>query len=476
MLTQPAGRDHMLKDYSSSKMMNIIPRVSTTLFVGWIVLFMGVNSVNISAVDSPAESTDASTPHYLTSVIMDLRITNRVYNHSLADQQSAEYTTLKQEVEQLFADIYERSYDTTHLIYLGTDEMIFSNGSVIVTSRLLFGPTRVNPELVRGIFFPAYKQIPSPALEIELSHIENELPTEEPLEEEKIFSRLPTTPHKEITFTTMPLTSTPDNIMDTESFTSRLPSTRSPNMSTSHPLGSSAVVGNITNSIHSTTSIPFNTTTMHLNTITSSPMDNTSISATPNSTTNAETNGTTTEVPSGTTTAAPIGTIPTASNGTTTTDTITSVPNSTTTTTAPDNTTTAVPQSTFTSIHSTVGKPTISSTKFTTAQPSRTTTMNHSPTTKVTVLVPGWAIALLALAAASLFLLIILIILVVIWCCCPKRRVFMNEAEEMNPPMYFNPDIPMYSTQSTFDTSNGKQANVREKPPKNRTGMYVVNQ
>lgn len=61
----------------------------------------GVNSVNISAVDSPTESTDASTPHTLTSVIMDLRITNRVYNDSLADQQSAEYSTLKQEVEQL---------------------------------------------------------------------------------------------------------------------------------------------------------------------------------------------------------------------------------------------------------------------------------------------------------------------------------------------------------------------------------------
>ncbi|KTG36863.1 hypothetical protein cypCar_00009450 [Cyprinus carpio] len=453
----------MLKDYSSSKMMKIIQRVSNSLVVGWIVLFMGVNSVNISAVDSPTESTDASTPHSLTSVIMDLRITNRVYNHSLADQQSAEYTTLKQEVEQLFADIYERSYDTTHLIYLGTDEMIFSNGSVIVTSRLLFGPTQVNPELVRGIFFPAYKQIPSPALEIDLSHIENELPTEEPLEEEKIFSRPPTTTHKEITFTTIPpvttpLTSTPDIIMDTESFTSHLPSTGSPNMSTSHPLGSSAVVGNITNSIHSTTSIPFNTTTMHLNTTTSPPMDNTSISAAPNSTTNAVTNGTTTEVPNGTTTTAPIGSIPTASNGTTTTDTIPSVPDSTTTTTAPNNTTTAVPPNTFTSIHSTVGKPSISSTKFTTAQPSRTTTMIHSPTTKVTVLVPGWAVALLVLAAVSLFLLIILIILVVIWCCCPKRRVFMNEAEEMNPPMYFNPDIPMYSTQNTFDTSNGKQA------------------
>lgn len=61
----------------------------------------GVNSVNNSALDSPTESTDALTPHALTSVFMDLRITNRVYNDSLADQQSAEYTTLKQEVDQL---------------------------------------------------------------------------------------------------------------------------------------------------------------------------------------------------------------------------------------------------------------------------------------------------------------------------------------------------------------------------------------
>lgn len=61
----------------------------------------GVKSVNISAWDSPTESTDALTPHAFTSVIMDLRITNRVYNDSLADQQSAEYTTLKQEVERL---------------------------------------------------------------------------------------------------------------------------------------------------------------------------------------------------------------------------------------------------------------------------------------------------------------------------------------------------------------------------------------
>ncbi|XP_059364788.1 mucin-2-like [Carassius carassius] len=363
--------------------------------------------------------------------------------------------------------------------------MIFSNGSVIASSRLLFGPTQVNPELLRGIFLSAYKQIPSPILEIDLSYIENELPGEEPLEEEKNFSRTPMTTHKETPFTTMSsmttaLASSPDIITDAESFTSHLPSTHSPNMSTSLPLGSSAVVGNITNPIHSTTSIPFNTTTMPLNTTTNSLMDITSISTAP---TNSVTNGTTPEVPNRISTAAPITTAPitTASNGTTTIDTITTFPNATitatpngSTTTAPNNTTTAAPQSRFTSIHSTVGKTTISSTMFSTAQTSKTTAMNHSPTT-ANILVPGWAVALLALTAVSLFLLLILIILVVLWCCCPKRRVFVNEVEEMNPPMYFSPDIPMYSTQSTFDTSNGKQADVREKPPINRTGMYVVN-
>ncbi|XP_048009350.1 cell wall integrity and stress response component 4 [Megalobrama amblycephala] len=442
----------------------------------------GVYSVNNSALDSPNESTDASTPHALTSVFMDLRITNRVYNDSLADQQSAEYTTLKQEVDQLFEDIYAQPFNTTHLIYLGTEEMIFSNGSVIATSRLLFGPTQVNPEIVRDIFLPAYKQIPSPALEIDLSYTENKLSTEEPFEEEKTFSRPPTTTHIGTPSTTTPsmatpLTSTPDIITDAESLTSRLPSTHTPDMSTS------VVVGNITHFIHSTSSTPFNATSMHPNTTANSPMNNASISAAPNSTTNEVTNGTTTEVPIGTTTTAPIGTITLPSNSTTTTtDTITTVPNATitaspngtTASTAPNDTSTTTLKTTFTSIHITVVNPTFSSTPFPTAQPSKTTPVNYSPT-EASALVPGWGVALLALAAISLFLLIILIILVVLWCCCPKRRVFVNEPEEMNPPMYYNPDIPMYSTQSTFDTANGKQADVREKPPKIRTGMYVVN-
>ncbi|XP_056331984.1 mucin-5AC [Danio aesculapii] len=447
MLTQPAGGDHTLKDYSSSKMIKIMLRASTTLVVGWILLFIGVNSVNISAVDATTESTDASTPHSLTSVIMDLRITNRVYNESLADQQSAEYTTLKQELDQLFDDIYALSYNSTHLMYLGTDEMIFSNGSVIATSRLLFGPTHVSPELVRGIFLPAYKQIPSPSLDIDFSYTDNELPTEGPFEEEKNFSSPTMTTYKDPPLSTTPLMTTP--------LTSHSPSTHTPNMSTS--IG----VENITHSIHSTSTL-FNSTTVH---------------PTPNVLSNTSTLYSTTA-------ETPAGSITTASNGTTitTVPNVSTVPTTTGTTTPAASTSTITSvRTTLTSVHSTAVNPTTSSTPFTTsstpfstASPQKTTPMYYSPPT-IADLVPGWAVALLALVGVSLFLLILLIILVVIWCCCPKRRVFVNEPEEMNPPMYFSPDIPMYSTQSTFDTTNGKQADVREKTPKIRTGMYVVN-
>ncbi|KAL6488493.1 hypothetical protein MHYP_G00022340 [Metynnis hypsauchen] len=91
--------------------------------------------------------------------------------------------------------------------------------------------------------------------------------------------------------------------------------------------------------------------------------------------------------------------------------------------------------------------------------------------------VPGWGVALLVLAAIILFLLLLLFILLLLcWCCWWRRRGFMNVSDP-DPPGYYNPDIPMYSTHSTFDSHNGKspQDSDSEKPPKNRTGMYVVN-
>ncbi|XP_052003445.1 uncharacterized protein LOC127658280 [Xyrauchen texanus] len=594
-------------------MMEIISTASATIVAGWLVLFMGVNSVEMSLVEFPNESTDAMTPHPLTAVIMDLRITNRTYSDSLADQQSVEYTILRREVEELLNEIY----DPTLLTYLGTNEMTFSFGSVVANSRLLFGTAMLNPVLVRSIFLSAYKQIPSATLEIDLGYFENELPVQEPLEEQEPTSRPPSTPQTEKPMA-MPLTSTPDIITDAASLTSRHPITYTPNMNTSFLLSSSADVKNTTHSFLSSitpspTSTRLNNTTMHPNT-THLPMSNTSfifaaqndttastpnestsaafkrstnaapngtiiaapydittasfnstITAAPNDTTiaapnyitTASFNSTTTAAPNGTTiaapndittasfnsnttaatngitiaapndittasfnsttigapndittasfnsttTAAPNGTtiaapndITTASfnsnttaatNGITTASfnsTATAAPNGTTiafhnsTTTADPNGTTTALGSTLPSIDSTTDmNSTVKTTPFTTTQPPNTITVSQSPTT-ATALMPGWVIALFVVAAVSLFLLIILLIVVVVlWCNKPKQRGFVNEPDESNPPMYFNPDIPMYSTHSTFHTANGKQADVREKPPKNRTGMYVVN-
>ncbi|TRY59356.1 hypothetical protein DNTS_016622 [Danionella cerebrum] len=455
MLSRPAGPDHTLKHCSSSGTM----RKTMIRAVGWILIFMGVSSVSFPVLDSTAESPDAWTPHSLTSVILDLRITNRVYNESLADQHSAEYSTLKFEVDQLFADIYALSYNRTHLMYLGTDEMIFSNGSVIATSRLLFGPTQVSPELVRGIFLPAYKQITAPALEIDFGYTDNELPTEGAFEDEKNFpvptmTRVEEPPLTSTASVTIPSTATspsatPDMTTKTASLTSRIsPTLETPNNSTP------AVVDGLSDSTKST----------FLN-------SSTTLQPTTTSVTNyiSASNITTTEPPTVTSTTVAPGTITTRSNDTTV---ITANVSTTKTSSQTSIASTAPTKTTLsTTFNKSTAKPKTSSTPA--APPLKTTPLYYSPNTAD--LIPGWGVALLAMAGVILFLLIILIILVMVWCCCPRRRVFVNEADEMNPPMYYSPDIPMYSTQSTFETTNNKQVDVREKPPKIRTGMYVVN-
>ncbi|XP_047667363.1 mucin-1-like [Tachysurus fulvidraco] len=90
--------------------------------------------------------------------------------------------------------------------------------------------------------------------------------------------------------------------------------------------------------------------------------------------------------------------------------------------------------------------------------------------------VPGWGIAILVLAAIILFfMLVLLILLLLFWCCCWKQRGFMHVSDP-DPTGYYNPDIPMYSTQSTYDSHNGKSLDLDpERPQKNRSGTYTVN-
>ncbi|XP_065154779.1 uncharacterized protein [Paramisgurnus dabryanus] len=144
---------------------------------------------------------------------------------------------------------------------------------------------------------------------------------------------------------------------------------------------------------------------------------------------------------------------------------ITAAPNDTNTTSS------STPNDTSTSMHNTVNSISTVSSSISTVSSIST----DSPT-KAPAVVPDWGIALLVLAAISLLLLIILLIILLVMCCCKKnRRTFVKESEAITPTMYFNPDIPMYSTHSIIESANGKQVDVREKPPANRTGMYVVN-
>nr|XP_055067025.1 mucin-3A isoform X2 [Misgurnus anguillicaudatus] len=391
-----------------------------------------LNSVDVFAMDSPIENTVVTTPQPKTKFDMEIRITNRIYNNTLNDQDSEEYISLRQEVEQLFFDVYS----PTPLLYVGTDQITFRNGSVIASAELLFETTMINPVLERRLFLSRYRDLTSPQLRIDPDYVENQLP-QQPVED--VNTTTPTTPLTTTPSMTTPLTSTPNITTQTTIPTSHSTSTIPPTHTTT--LTFSTVVDNTTYTLHSTSGD--NTTYMlHSTSInsTSTPLNNTMHPST-NETQSPENM----DITGGAITAAPNDTNTTSS----------STPNDTMST----------------SIHNTINSISTVSSSISTVS----SILTDSPTKAATV-VPDWGIALLVLAAISLLLLIILLIILLVMCCCKKnRRTFVKESEAITPTMYFNPDIPMYSTHSIIDSANGKQADVREKPPANRTGMYVVN-
>ncbi|TKS82745.1 Mucin-1 [Collichthys lucidus] len=87
--------------------------------------------------------------------------------------------------------------------------------------------------------------------------------------------------------------------------------------------------------------------------------------------------------------------------------------------------------------------------------------------------VPGWGIALLVLAALVLLLLILLLIGLLVWCCCYRGRY-----KDFSPydHLTHRDDIPLYTTHSHFEGPNGRPYEELDKPMKNRTGIYTVNQ
>ncbi|KAI7807144.1 putative mucin-17-like, partial [Triplophysa rosa] len=58
------------------------------------------------AVDSITETTAVPSPYPESKFYMEIRITNRIYNTTLEDQESAEYATLRHEVDQLINHLF----------------------------------------------------------------------------------------------------------------------------------------------------------------------------------------------------------------------------------------------------------------------------------------------------------------------------------------------------------------------------------
>ncbi|KAJ8386543.1 hypothetical protein AAFF_G00170130 [Aldrovandia affinis] len=72
-----------------------------------------------------------------------MKITNKIYNDSLKDQNSEDYKTLNGEVTQVLNNVYGK-----YSYYKGVTEMIFSNGSVIADSTVVFQSRGINIKVV----------------------------------------------------------------------------------------------------------------------------------------------------------------------------------------------------------------------------------------------------------------------------------------------------------------------------------------
>ncbi|XP_063054029.1 mucin-2 isoform X2 [Engraulis encrasicolus] len=208
--------------------------------------------------------------------------------------------------------------------------------------------------------------------------------------------------------------------------------THSPNITSPHPTNMTATPHSNTTTTYRpniSTPHPFNvTTTSHLNNMTTPHSDNMTTPHSDNMTTPHSDNITTTHHTSNVTTTPDSDNMTTPHSGNMTTPHLNNM-----TTPHSDNMTTSHPS-------------------IMTSRPqSSSVSSPHSSSSAAPVSsegTPGWGIALLVLAALILLLVLIFLVYLMYYCCCRRP--------EPTPYMAFNPDIPMYSTQSTIDLPNGK--------------------
>ncbi|KAL2084567.1 hypothetical protein ACEWY4_020085 [Coilia grayii] len=490
----------------------MLPRTSDfgTALVFLTLILSGVHSADVVPPFQLALGDSPATSSSFTTHLISIKITNRIYNDTLKDPNSADYKRLLKDVRLLLNSALEEGTQYDGRI----TDMTFSNGSVIANTTIQFGTTEIDPVKVK--YFINKAQSSTLDLQKDSTKVIPFSPPPELRQKKDVRSpdNQPAIP-----------TTTPFEV-DTVTASTRMGFTSAPNSTQNHTTTASVHALSSTEAYGTNIS---QTTTPH-----PAPLNSTSIPAGYSS----HPSSTSTGIPdhsSHDTSSANITSTTTASTGPPVTSTIPHVSSISNETTMSLNYTSHSPHTTVTDLgHNTSpsydkNNETVSTVSTTTAgkmetstllnqtsrpsdQPTRPTalstapkatgvsTMSHNSSSLTSLAtsrshntaptaqqeptsnpiatqpsgainspeegVPGWGIALLVLAALILLMLFIFLFYLMYFCCC--RR-----ASNPTPYMPFNPDIPMYSTQSTIDLPNGKA--YEDRPTNNRSGMYVVN-
>ncbi|KAG7335947.1 hypothetical protein KOW79_000640 [Hemibagrus wyckioides] len=463
--------------------------------IGLLVLWSGV----ITAGDTTAAPEVGTKISYEFSAFMiSIKITNQIYNESLEDHHSQSYKVLRREVENVFSEIYNF---TSAVEYQKIAEMTFSNGSVIANSTVIFGTKQESGEKVKQVFVNNYEHHHSLlTLDLNINYTADQepIPVQLPFltnisDSTTAMTTSPTsTEHhqdgneksaisttsastssgqsKSIddnSSTTPPQTystthshgftnSTSQTTSDSRSMevlsSAFVSSTTDTSLSTIFPASSSTMTVRPSSNISTMSATSSSTTTVH-------PSSNRStISATRSSTTTvhpSSNRSTMSTTRSSTTTVHPSSNRSTMSTTRSSTTTVHPSSNISTMSASSSSTTTVHPSSNISTMSASSSSESVG--KTVTQNP---TEPEGSHTVETEQGVPGWGIAILVLAAIILFfMLVLLILLLLFWCCWWKQRGFMNVSDP-DPMGYYNPDIPMYSTHSTYDSHNGKSLNL----------------
>ncbi|XP_047013157.1 mucin-1 [Ictalurus punctatus] len=144
--------------------------MSLYCITGLLMLWSGVITAG-NVTEAPGVGT--TTSNEISAFIISIKITNRIYNDSLEDHQSHYYKILRQEVENMFFEMYKF---TPSAQYQEIAEMTFSNGSVIANSIVLFGTKQISGKTIKNIFITNYQHYPATLLHLNINHTADQEP------------------------------------------------------------------------------------------------------------------------------------------------------------------------------------------------------------------------------------------------------------------------------------------------------------